>query len=339
VSVHRDLIVIGGSAGSLEVLGALVAELPADLAAAVLVVVHVPPKSRSLLPQILQRRSRLPVRHARDGEALAPGQVLVAPPDHHLLVERDRVRLTLGPRENGSRPAVDPLFRTAARWAGPRAVGVVLSGSLDDGTAGMISVRARGGRCVVQSPDDALYPAMPQSVLDHVPVDDVVPATGLARVLVALTREPLPPAAADAEPAEATAPELEPAGVEPDIDVVREQLGPSSGFTCPDCHGALWELRDGALFRYRCRVGHGFSPESLVALQSESVEEAMWVAYRALEESAAMSGRLARRLRDRGLAESAARYDEKSAAALARARLIRSALDAEGTRDAEPSRG
>ncbi|MDB4931708.1 MAG: CheB methylesterase [Myxococcaceae bacterium] len=334
--MNRNLIVIGGSAGALEVLIALVADLPADLAAAVLVVVHVPPKSRSLLPQILQRRSRLPMQHARDGDALTPGQVLVAPPDHHLLVERDRVRLTRGPRENGSRPAIDPLFRTAARWAGPRAVGVVVSGSLDDGTAGMIALHARGGRSVVQSPDDALYPAMPQSVLDHVAVDHVVPVAMLAPVLVELTREPLENFPMSNEPTESTAPELEPPGAEANQDAVREALGDApSGFTCPDCHGALWELQDGRMVRYRCRVGHGFSPEALLSLQDDSIEEAMWAAYRALEESAAMSDRLARRLRDRGLADAAGRCDERRAEALDRARVIRRVLDAEAGKSAD----
>lgn len=324
--VKRNLIVVGRSAGSLEVLRALAAGLPVDLDAAVLVVVHVPASVRSVLPQILARSGPLPAAHAVDGEPIIPGRILIAPPDHHLLVRGDRVRVSRGPQENGHRPAVDPLFRTAARWAGPRVVGVIVSGMLDDGAAGMVAVRARGGFCVVQSPADATYPGMPQSAVEYTRVDRVVAASELAAVIVAATREELPEVSVPHDPTEETAPELDPPGLEPEIEALRQDRdGAPSGFSCPDCHGVLWEIRDGELTRYRCRVGHAFSPESLLAYQDESVEEAMWVAYRALEESAA----IADRARQHGNAGIVAAYEQKRSDALARAHLIRRALGAE----------
>lgn len=325
--MRRDLIILGGSAGSLEALVALVAALPRDLSAAVLLVVHIPSHARSALPQILQRRSALTVKHAHDGELLRAGQVLVAPPDRHLLVDGDRVRLTRGPRECGTRPALDPLLRTAARWAGRRAIGVVLSGALDDGTAGMLALRSRGGTCVVQSPSDASYPSMPQSVIDHLAPDHIVPVVQLAPLLVRLTSEDLDDTPASDDRTDVTASEGEPDEAAPAIDPARQdRYSVPSGFTCPACHGVLWEVRDGPTLGFRCRVGHGLSAESLLSLQEESVEEAMWAANRALEESAAMSGRLAERLRERGLTEIAARYAAKRTAALRRAHIICRAL-------------
>lgn len=328
--MRRNLIVIGGSAGALDALRTVVAGLPADLSAAVLVVVHTPAGVRSMLPQILSRGGVLPAMHAVEGEALSPGRILVATPDHHLLVRGDRVHLSRGPQENGHRPAVDPLFRTAARWAGPRAVGVILSGMLDDGAAGMVAMRARGGLCVVQSPQDAAYAGMPRSALAYTRADHVVAASALAEVLVAATREELPDATVSDDPTEASAPELEPDGFEPEVDATRDgRRGAPSGFSCPDCHGVLWEVRDGELTRYRCRVGHGYSPDSLLAHQDESVEEAMWAAYRALEESAAISARLAERALRQGSPGTAASYERKRRDTLDRAHLIRRALDAE----------
>lgn len=325
--MRRDLIILGGSAGSLEALSPLFTELPRDLGAAVLVVVHVPPHTRSALPQILQRRSALSVKHAEDGDLLRAGQALVAPPDRHLLVEGDHVRLTRGPRECRTRPAVDPALRTAARWAGRRAIGVVVSGALDDGTAGMLALRSRGGTCVVQSPSDASYPSMPQSVIDHLTPDHIVPIAELASLLVELTSEDLVDAPTSDVPIEPTVPELEPDQAAPEIDAARQDRpGVPSAFSCPDCHGVLWEVRDGPMLRFRCRVGHAYSAQSLLADQEESVEDAMWSAYRALEESAAMAGRLAHRLGERGLPEVAARYTRKRTEALRRAHLIHRAL-------------
>ncbi len=186
----HDVIVVGASAGGVEALDRLVAALPDDLPASLFVVLHVPPTGRSALPDILRRHCRLPVAHAIDGEAVKPGQVYVAPPDQHLLVADGQVRLGRGARENGHRPAIDPLFRSAAREYGPRVVGVVLSGVLDDGTAGLAAVKAGGGVAIVQEPADAMYPAMPQHALENVAVDHVLAAGEIAAALDRLAREP-----------------------------------------------------------------------------------------------------------------------------------------------------
>ena len=324
--MKRDVVVIGGSAGGIEALRALVAALPPLPDVCFLVVIHVPASARSVLPQILARTGVLPAVHAVDGAPLLRGGILVAPPDHHLVVQGDHVRLTQGPRENSHRPSIDVLFRSAARACGARVIGVVLSGVLDDGTAGMIAVKMRGGLALVQSPDDALYPAMPQSVVDHVAVDQVAPADQLAAALVARLQEDISeasaaaPTLADVEPPPAEAVAAEAARRE-------EPRSHDSGYTCPDCHGALREVRDGDLVRYHCRAGHAFSPESLLASQDEAVEEAMWAAFRALEESASLSGRLAQRAHERAQPDLARRHEVREEDARARAQVIRRALE------------
>jgi two-component system, chemotaxis family, protein-glutamate methylesterase/glutaminase len=220
----RDVVVIGGSAGAIEPLRDIVRALPRDFAAAVMVVVHIPAESGSVLPSILQRGSAISVAHAVHGQRLEAGHVYVAPPDQHLLVHDGRVRLWRGPRENHHRPAIDVLFRTAARWFGPRAIGVVLSGALDDGAAGMFALKARGGVAIAQDPEEALYAGIPQSVIDHVAVDHVVSAHDISSLLLRKVAEPIEE---DVEmshkPTEPELPELEPLELDPEIDALREE--------------------------------------------------------------------------------------------------------------------
>ena len=295
----HDIIVIGTSAGGVDALRELVRHLPPDLPAAIFVVMHIPADSQSILPQILSHNGPLPARHGVDGEAIEYGRIYVAPPDHHLLVERERVRLVRGPKENRSRPAADPLFRSAARAYGPRVVGVVLTGGLDDGTAGLLAIKQRGGVAVAQDPAEALYPGMPRNALENVEVDYCLPLSEIPPLLAQLATTPAPDEAACPLPEslkiESGIQRREEAHME-DI----EKLGQPSVFTCPECNGVLWELRDGELLRFRCHVGHAFSAESLLAEQSESLEAALWAALRALEEQAALHGRMARKagLRD-----------------------------------------
>lgn len=323
----HDIIVIGASAGGIEALRTVVGALPADLQAAVFIVVHVPAQSPSILPQILDREGPLGVTHAVDGEPITYGHVYVAPPDNHLLVEPGRVRVVYGPRENRYRPAVDPLFRSAAVAYGPRVVGVVLTGALDDGTVGMIAVKRCGGVAVVQDPHEALYPGMPWSVMGSVKVDYCVRLAEVAPLLVRLSREPAAEGVFDVDEDLKTENRIAEQQVEPDelIESV-EKLGKLSTFTCPECGGTLWELRDGDVLRFRCHVGHALSADSLMAEQTDGLETALWSAVRALEEKMALARRMAERSRRRNFERAARGFDEKAREAQQQAEIVRQLL-------------
>ncbi len=309
----RDIVVVGFSAGGIDPLLRLVGALPADFPGAVFVVHHFPPHSVSALPAILRRAAKIPVAQAVDGEPIVPGRVYVARPDHHLLLERARVRLTHGPREQGHRPAVDPLFRSAARAFGPRVVGVILSGTLDDGTAGLIEVKACGGLALVQEPEEASYPGMAQSALRNILVDHVAPARELGVILDRLAREELSSPKLDLPEAG-----FDPAGTSSAQDPAvagtaslrrPEKLGRPSGMVCPDCGGVLFESEQGDFLHFRCHVGHAYSEEAVFASQSRALEGALWSALRALEEKADLSRRLAERSGRRGLPRAAAQFE------------------------------
>jgi two-component system, chemotaxis family, protein-glutamate methylesterase/glutaminase len=336
-TTQRDLVVIGASAGGVEALRELLADLPADLPAAVLVVLHLPASSRSALPDVLHRVSVLPVRAARQGVPLEQGTVTVCVPDHHLMVVDDDVVLTRGPRENGHRPAVDVLFRSAARSAGPRVVGVVLSGALDDGTAGMVAVRARGGVGVVQHPEDAMYASMPEHALEVAGADHAVPVAEMGALLLGLVTEKVE--VDDVVPPSELM-ETETAMAELDGDAFDEEDRPGvpSGFGCPSCHGALYAIKEGEMERFRCRVGHAWSPAALAEEQSQALEGALWMALRGLEERAALSLQMGRRAEERGHGHSAQRFRERhdeaqDAAALLRRLLHRGELGGAGLTD------
>ncbi|MGH2415855.1 MAG: chemotaxis protein CheB, partial [Microcystaceae cyanobacterium] len=187
---RHDILVIGASAGGIEALKQLVQALPKNLPAAVLVVVHIAAHSTSWLPRILNRSGVLKATHPKDDETIEHGHIYVAPPDRHLIVKRGCIHLARGPKENNCRPAIDVLFRTAAEVYGPRVVGVVLSGTLDDGTAGLVAVKKRGGVAVVQDPGDALFDGMPRSAIENVDVDYILPVSKMAAVLVKLANGP-----------------------------------------------------------------------------------------------------------------------------------------------------
>jgi two-component system chemotaxis response regulator CheB len=295
----RDIIVIGASAGGVQALSKLVQDLPADLPAAVFIVLHIPANIPSVLPAILAREAKLEVAHAIHGEPVKRSRVYVAPPDQHLIIENGYVKLVHGPRENLHRPSIDTLFRSAARWAGPRVIGVVLTGALDDGTVGMRAVKQRGGSTVVQDPFDAPFPSMPMSVIQEIKVDYSLPLSEIAPLLDQLSREnaeeegryPVP----DEIEIEARIAEQEMNGDQLIASVSR--IGNVSKLTCPDCHGALWEIDDQELLRYRCHVGHAFSAEALNNGQSQMLEAALWSAVRALEERMILARRIVERAR------------------------------------------
>ncbi|MGH8866906.1 MAG: chemotaxis protein CheB [Actinomycetes bacterium] len=290
----RDLVVVGASAGGVEALSRFVAGLPEDLPATVLVVMHLSPRGPSALPAILARSGNLPVRTATPREPLRHGVVLVGPPDHHMTVTEDgTVSLVAGPHENGYRPAVDVLFRTAARALGPRVIAVVLSGNLDDGTAGAAAVRAQGGLVFVQAAEDALHPAMPTSARDRAGADLVADANRLADAVVQRCAEVVDESLA--VPAEITLrQEADVAHGDPE-SFDEDRVGGPSGLTCPDCQGSLYTVEDGPLLRFRCRVGHAWSMDSLAQQHEQSVETALWTALRTLEEKADFCARLASR--------------------------------------------
>lgn len=306
----HPIIVIGASTGGVEALSTLVAGLPADLPAALFVVLHLSPEAPSRLPAILSRVGRLRATHPADGEPIRLGHIYVAPPDRHLVLEPGRVRLVRGPRENRHRPAIDPLFRSAALAYGPQVIGVVLTGALDDGTAGLQAIKERDGLAVVQDPHDALVASMPESALEYVRVDYTVPMREMPALLTRLTRSPsLESAATPASPALTY--ETHVATLEEDIVNRDPPFGQPAPFTCPECGGPMWELQEGKLLRFRCRVGHGFSSEAMAAAQSESLDEALWSAYNTLRESAYLSGRLATDAHKRGHEFVARRFEER----------------------------
>lgn len=324
--MRRDLIVIGASAGGVEALKTVVASLPADLPATVLVVLHVPSYGGSRLPAILNRVGTLPARHPSNDEKLAPGVVLVAPPDQHLVTDGRRALVTNGPRENGHRPAIDALFRTAARSARERVIGVVLSGVLYDGAAGLSAVAACGGVTVVQDPRDALFPAMPLHAMARAEVNHAVPADEIGALLAKLCREEI--VATDFDVDDDLSIEADMAMMEGDAMDLPDRPGRPSGFSCPDCSGVLWEIDDGDAIRYRCRVGHAWSAEGLLGEQGLQLEQALWIALRGLEEKAALADRLRSRATARGHRVLAGRYAAQSDEASRAARTIRSLLEA-----------
>lgn len=326
------VVAIGASAGGVEALRTLVPLLPGTLEAAVLVVLHLPPDSPSALPAILRRTSQLQVRPARDGDELQPGVVYVARPDHHLVVSDGHLLLSRGPRENGHRPAIDVLFRSAARARGARTMAVVLSGTLDDGTAGAVAVAARGGRVATQDFDEALYADMPRSAARAVEQAEVLTTRDLATAITTWARQADDRAPLDDAEAEQQDGHHEHDEMQQEVDVSLmdpealhdpDRPGRPSGFGCPDCAGALFQIDEGPLTRFRCRVGHAWSVESLLARQSVELESALWVALRSLEERAALNAELGERAGRRGHGRTAARFEENAQEATGAAELVR----------------
>jgi two-component system chemotaxis response regulator CheB len=319
----RAIVVIGASAGGVEALIQLARGLPADLPAAVFVVTHLSPTARSRLPEILSRAGPLPAHAARDGDPIEPGCIAVAPPDRHLLVRPGRIELTRGPRENHTRPAVDPLFRSAARSYGARVIGVVLSGALYDGTAGLLAVKAHGGTTIVQDPADATVDGMPRSALRLVRADDVLPAAAIGPALARMVHD-----LAGGGGTAMTDEEEELHGViREDIEQLAEDHRPDelTIYTCPDCGGAMWQGEPGARMWFRCHVGHAYAPEVLLGQKSEELEAALWTCVRLLTEKATLTRQLATRNAGRGARED--RIAEQAALAERHAQVIRELLE------------
>jgi two-component system chemotaxis response regulator CheB len=310
-TLHRDLIVVGASLGGVEVLPRFVAGLPTELEASVLIVMHMSANSSSYLPSILQKATSWPTHVALDGEVPQQGHIYVAIPDHHLMVDGNRLRVTRGPRESHARPSIDVLFRSAAYYRGPRAIGIVLTGLLDDGTAGLWAIKDRGGIAIVQSPDEARYPSMPTSALEHVAVDHVLRVDEMPGCLLALTREPLPGEEATAMADEKLETEV---GIALENDAAERgvlRLGKPSLYTCPECHGSMVRIHEGSIDRFRCHTGHGFSARALADNGSTQVEKTLWAALAQLEEHRMILRELAQAAQ--GETAEAARYSRRLA--------------------------
>jgi two-component system chemotaxis response regulator CheB len=322
--VNRDVIVIGTSAGGIEALREVAAGLPADLPASVFIVIHVPPRSPGLLPKILSRHGPLPARHAEDGEAIRHGRIYVAPAGHHMILDDGVIRLVAGARENLHRPAIDPLFRSAALSYGRRVIGVVLTGALDDGTAGLRAVKRCGGVAVVQDPADALYPSMPLSAMRNVRVDHCLALAEIPGLLDRLTRETIPGGPHQVAPPDMKL-EVGMAAMDSSEDKL-DRIGKRSTFTCPECHGTLWEMNEDGALRFRCHVGHAYTAETLVSEQSSGLEDALWAAIRGFEENTKLASRMAERAKGMGDEDTERRFAERAETARQRGDELRALL-------------
>lgn len=309
-SGRRNIVVIGASAGGVEALQRLFSGLGAATGASYFVVQHLAPHTPSQLDRILQAATAMPVRFAHDREPILPDTVYLATPDRHLLLQDNETRITRGPRECRARPAVDVLFRSAALAFGPRVIGVVLTGSLDDGTAGLWQIKDRHGLALVQAPDDASHASMPQSAIDHVDVDFVGPVHALARRIAEEVATPRPFPGQDApRPGQRVENQVAMEGNGMQAGVMN--LGQVSKYTCPECHGVLVQIEEGRQLRFRCHTGHAYSPKSLLVEVNEAIDNGIWDVVRVIEErilllrqtadmaAAAGKGHEARRLRSK----------------------------------------
>ena len=318
MNLPSRIVVIGGSAGALEPLMAMLAELPPDLDMAYFVVIHFPANRTSILPSLLNRATRLKAGYAESGEEIMAGRVYVAPSDRHLVVDDGRVSVINGPKENASRPSIDVLFRSAAISAGPRVIGIVLSGSLDDGSAGLLSITKHGGRTIAQDPLDAMFGEMPQNAVISGKAQSVLPAAAIAGALCEIASERPPEHVTMSHDSNS---QRDRNGMPQD-----EPFEKPSPFVCPECQGTLWQVRDDELERYRCRVGHAYSEQTLWEQKGESLEAALWAAQRALHEQADLSKRIAENARSRNNTKLAARYDDKRRAAEMAQKTVRDVL-------------
>ena len=323
-TASRDIIVIGASAGAVPALQRLVGGLPADFPASIFIVVHLWPHAESFLPEILRRAGPLPAQHGVHGEAVVPGRIYVAPTDRHLLVEDGKVFISHGPRENRFRPAINPLFRSAAVAHRHRVIGVILTGLLDDGAAGLWAVKECGGVAIVQS--DPQFDEMPRQAALNVAVDHLVPLAEIPPLLVRLCGEPALVSSEESVPEVIRLNDEKTKMKTTSFEL--ERVGQRSLFTCPECNGALWEVREGNQPLFSCHVGHSYTARGLDDAQGITIEQSLWSAVRALKENAAMHERLAVRAREQGLGDAVNIYLKTAAARQAEATKLQELIAA-----------
>lgn len=321
----QRIIVIGASSGGFQAIKTIVNDLPPDLDASIFIVWHMSPNVRSVLPHMLNKTNCIQAAHARDREEILPNRIYIAQPDHHLLVEEGYVRVTHGPKENRFRPAIDPLFRSAAYAYGSRVIGVVLSGALDDGTAGLWAIKNFGGTTVVQDPRDAEMPSMPENALQQVKIDYCLPAAELGGLLVRLSAEKNVQNSKEVNQ-EQTRSEIEVAAENSKLAMQLFTNGKLTGFTCPDCHGVLARIMEGNLIRYRCHTGHAFSADTLLAAITENIEVSLYSAIRGVEESVLLLNHIGDHFAEANNTKLAAMYFKKAKEADERADLVRRAV-------------
>lgn len=324
----KNIVVIGGSSGSFEVFKTIASGLPKDLDAAIFIVWHMSPDVRGILADVLNNAGPLPAKEARDGEEIKPGNIYVARPDYHLLLENSHIRVTRGPKENRFRPAIDPLFRSAAYEYGPRAIGIIASGALDDGTSGMWAINHFGGITVAQDPTDADIASMPESVIREVEVDHIVPAKQIAGLIVRLSKE-------DLSPKEEAMMKKKDERIEDEIGIAAEDgafgsvafdLDALSPFTCPDCQGVMSQIRDGNRVRFRCHTGHAFSADTLLSSLTQNIEDSLWSAARGIDECIMLLNHIGDHFAEINQAGTAAKFFQKANDAQRRNEIIRSAV-------------
>jgi two-component system chemotaxis response regulator CheB len=293
--LKQDIIVIGGSAGSITTLKQIVSTLSKDFKATIFIVVHIPADSKSILPKILSQAGNLQAVHPKDGEAIEPGKIYIAPNDHHIILEQDRILIKRGPKENRFRPSIDVLFRSAAFQYRDRVVGVILSGYLDDGVSGVWMIKQLGGIAVVQEPTDTEFPQLPLNVIENVAVDYRLKAIDMGPVLSGLYKKQVVPPVNEMskEQLDLTKTEVFIAAEGNAFKMGIINMGELTPFTCPECNGALVRLIEGNLLRYRCHTGHAYTAQSLLSELSENTDTKLWQLVRGFEEMNLLLGSIA----------------------------------------------
>jgi two-component system, chemotaxis family, protein-glutamate methylesterase/glutaminase len=320
---NRNILAIGASAGGVEALRFLASEFPADLDASILVVIHLSTQFVSAFDAILTQSGPLPATFAKEGETVEQRRIYIAPPGRHLILDQDRLQLGAGPRENNSRPSIDPMLRSVGLCCGPRAIGAVLTGTLGDGASGLAALKSCGGLTVVQDPNDAAFPEMPTLAMGLAKPDHVVGLAGMASLFEKLVQQP------------AGGSHLIPEGLKYEVEVARsgqtsmsdmDLIGRRSVLACPDCHGVMWEIGEGDLVRYRCHVGHAYTAELMALAIDENLNRAMGSALRALEERLALAEKLRAQAADSGHLHVAESWSRKATEFAQEAEVIRTSL-------------